>query len=692
MEHSSSFVQDLALVAGVAGVTGYLSRLLRQPSILGYLLAGLIVGPYLPVPLFADPARVHSLSEFGVVLVMFAVGLEFRIQKFLEVLPISGLTALIEITALAVSGYFLGRAFGWTELASIFLGACLCISSTMAVSKIFEQQPVTEDSRRTVFGVLVLQDVAAIALIAVTTALAEGANASFEQVLGILGKLLAVLLFIVGVGMFGIPRVVRGLVALGSRETLVVGAVGLCFAFAVFAEQLGYSAALGAFLAGILVAESGEGHKVDRAMASLRDVFAAVFFVSIGMSVDPLLAWKYLDTSLIVLCVVILAQFVSVSLGGLLSGGGLRRSGYAGLALGQIGEFAFIISAIGVAARVVGPELQPVLVTVAVLSTFTTALLLRHSDAVIGRMDRLLPSRLHRLLAVYESWLEDIRVKKDQGRHPLARVIRAIVFDLLLMVVMVFAFRAWEPEIHAFFVDTLSLPAEHSYSLATFALGMALVPLIITLIWGARRVAQVLVTRVFDEEPSSARRFLQGVLLSCALAVVGIPVAALLGPVMGAELVWPSLLIAVALAALLVWRQAGVLDDELQSGGAVMLRAIAEQGLPDAEHESHNPPLAGLTNLLEVTLAESDYAVGRTLAELQLRSLTGASVVALSGPRHSVHLPTGMEALEQQDKLFVAGCRSDQEAAESLLRLGPEMLDRGSVSKAEPGSAVGAER
>lgn len=692
MEHSGSFVQDLALVAGVAGVTGFASRLLRQPSILGYLLAGLIVGPYLPVPLFADPERVHALSEFGVVLVMFAVGLEFRIRKFLQVLPISGLTALVEITALAVSGYFLGRAFGWTELASLFLGACICISSTMAVSKIFEQQPVTEDSRRTVFGVLVLQDVAAIALIAVTTALAEGANASFQQVLGILGKLLAALLFIVAIGMFGIPRVVRGLVASGSRETLVVGAVGLCFVFAVFAQELGYSAALGAFLAGILVAESGEGHKVDRAMASLRDVFAAVFFVSIGMSVDPLLAWKYLDTSLVVLAVVVVAQFLSVTLGGLLSGIGLRRSGHAGLALGQIGEFAFIISAIGVSARVVGPELQPVLVTVAVLSTFSTGLLLRHAEAIIGGVDRLLPSRLHRLLSVYESWIDDIRGKSDRGRHPLTRVIRAIVFDLLLMAVMVFAFRAWEAEIHRFVVDTLGLPEKHSHTVSTVALGMALVPLIIPLIGWVRRIAQVLSTRVFDEEQSSARRFLHGVLLLCSLAVVGIPVAALLGPVMGAELVWPSLLIAVAVSALLVWRQAGVLDDELQSGGVVMLRAIAEQGLPEAEHASHNPPLPGLTNLHEVTLSEPDYAVGRTLADLQLRSLTGASVVALRGPRHSVHLPTGMEALEGQDTLFVAGCRIDQEAAESLLRLGPESLDRGSILEAEPASVLGSER
>jgi len=205
-------------VLGVAAIAGLVFRLLRQPSILGYLFTGLIVGPNLPFPLFADLERVHALSEFGVVLVMFAVGLEFRMRKFIAVLPVAGVTALVEMGALATVGYFVGRLLGWTEIVSIFLGACICISSTMAVSKIFEQQPVEEESRSLVYGVLVLQDVAAIALIAIMTALSQGAGAKVGDVLGFLGKLLAALSLLVATGMFFIPRLVRRFAATKSSE------------------------------------------------------------------------------------------------------------------------------------------------------------------------------------------------------------------------------------------------------------------------------------------------------------------------------------------------------------------------------------------------------------------------------------------------------------------------------------------
>lgn len=237
--HQDSFVTDLAIVLGVAALTGLVFRLLRQPSILGYLFAGLLVGPYLPVPLLADPHRVHALSEFGVVLVMFAVGLEFRLEKFFRVLPVSGLTGLIEISALIVGGYFLGLALGWTEIGSLFLGACLCISSTMAVSKIFEQRPVADDVRTSVFGVLVLQDVAAIALIAVMTALSKGANAEFGDVMVLLGKLIAVLVCIIALGMFVIPRWIRLIERTKSKETLVVGAIGFVLRACSLGRKIG---------------------------------------------------------------------------------------------------------------------------------------------------------------------------------------------------------------------------------------------------------------------------------------------------------------------------------------------------------------------------------------------------------------------------------------------------------------------
>ncbi len=668
--HGPGFVQDLALVLGVAAVTGFIFRRLRQPSILGYLFAGLIVGPYLPIPLFADPERVHALSEFGVVLVMFGVGLEFRIEKFLKVLPISGVTGLVEMSALAAAGFFVGRWLGWSETPSLFLGACICISSTMAVSKILEQQPIADDSRRFVYGVLVLQDVAAIALIAVMTALARGSNASIGDVFAILGKLLAVLFAMVAVGMFFVPRMVRALARTRSNETLVVGAIGLCFAFALLAEKFGYSAALGAFIAGILVAESGLGHKVEHATGAVRDMFAAIFFVSIGMSVDPRVALTTLPTALIVLCVVIFAQFISVTVGGILSGSGVRRSVTAGLALGQIGEFAFIISGIGVAARVVGPELQSILVTVAVLSTFTTAMALRFRDQITHRVDRAMPAKMRRTLTLYEAWFEEMRSRPAAPGHELRRIIFGIVLDLALMTAILFCWRAWQEEIGEFLVRRFTVDKAARAQAATAALAFALFPPLVPLVLSARRLSSELSERVFGEEPSNARALLRATISLLIVATIGVPGTLLIGHVAGVGYVWPALVLALATSGWIAWRRASAVDTDIQSGSVIMLKAIAEQGHPEADRETHPPLPGGLTNLHEVVLQEGDFAVGQNLADLRLRSLTGASVVALRGGRDSVYLPSGTESLSVGDTLFIAGCRIDQEAAEDLLVLG----------------------
>jgi len=232
-----TFLADLALVLCVAAPTGLLFRVLRQPPILGYLLAGLVVGPHTPLPLFADPERIHALSEFGVVLVMFSVGLEFSIARFMKVLPTSGLTALVQISAMAWAGYELGQLFGWGGVTSLFLAAALAISSTMVVAKVFDEQPTDPAVRELVFGVLVVQDVVAIALLAVLSAVAAGASVTAEQlgqtVLELGGFLVALLLG----GMLVVPRLVRYVARIGTPDIVVVTAGALCFGLARLATE-----------------------------------------------------------------------------------------------------------------------------------------------------------------------------------------------------------------------------------------------------------------------------------------------------------------------------------------------------------------------------------------------------------------------------------------------------------------------
>lgn len=425
-----SFSADLAVVLAVAAVTAILARVAKQPSVLGYLFAGLLVGPYIPLPVFADHERIEAMAEFGVVLVMFAVGLEFRVAKLKEVLPTSGLTALLQVAFLFWCGMSLGRALGWSTVEGIFLGASICISSTMVVSRVFAERPVGVDVRSNVLGILVIQDIVAIVLVAAMTAVAAGGGLAPRELALTLGKLALVLLGILGVGVFVVPRLIQKVSKTRSSELLVVVAVGLCFGIAELAAELGYSVALGAFVAGMLVAESGRGHKVEHLVAPLRDVFAAIFFVSIGMTVDPKLAWQYLPVALLVFAAVVIGQLVSVSLAGVLSGNGLRRSMTAGLALGQIGEFSFILAGIGISAKVVRVELQPILVTVAVLTAFTTPLALGAAPRLIELVDRVLPPPLWRMINLYEDWIGRFRANTAQRSVPkMRRAIRTLILE-----------------------------------------------------------------------------------------------------------------------------------------------------------------------------------------------------------------------------------------------------------------------
>ncbi|HET9452059.1 MAG TPA: cation:proton antiporter, partial [Aggregicoccus sp.] len=262
MNDTHDFLTNLALILCVAAVTTVLFRRLRQPVILGYLLAGLIIGPHTPIPLVAEPQVAHTLSELGVILLMFSLGLEFHLRKLLRVGRSAGIIAVIECSLLIWLGYVAGRAFGWTSSESIFTGALIAISSTTIIIKAFAEQGLRGRLTELVFGILIVEDLIAILLLAVLTAVGTGSGLSAGALAATLGKLAAFLVGLVGVGLFIIPRMVRAILKLDRPETTLVASVGICFALALLARAFGDPVALGAFLGGSLVAESGEGKQV----------------------------------------------------------------------------------------------------------------------------------------------------------------------------------------------------------------------------------------------------------------------------------------------------------------------------------------------------------------------------------------------------------------------------------------------
>lgn len=693
--HGAGFVFDLAIVLGVAGVTAVLARRFRQPTILGYLLAGLIVGPYIPIPLFADQHRVEALAELGVVLVMFAVGLEFRIAKLMRVLPVSGVTALVQVGFLLWAGFTLGELLGRPPREALFLGAAICISSTMVVTRVFDDVEVPGDVRQHVLGILVIQDVLAIVIIAALTAVAAGEGLAARDLASVLGKLGGVLLGLLGVGLLVVPRAIRKVAGAKSPELLAVVAVGLCFIIGAVAEGLGFSVALGAFVAGILVAESGREKEIEHLVAPLRDIFAAIFFVSIGMTVEPGEALAHLPTSLLLVVLIVLGQLVSITAAGVLSGSGLRRSLFAGLALGQVGELGFIVVGLGVTAGVVSPDLRPILVTVSALTAFTTPLLLRQAPRLARAVDQLLPGRFHRLIALYESWFEGWRSRPRpslEGSSTILRAVRNLVFDGIATTVVVALSLAWsEAGAHWIAGQTgwSERAARGSFGLAVVCL---LLPILFALLRNAMALSRAMAEQIdpplgpLTVQRKLVRRLIRSTVHLLVALGVGLPALAILRPLLPGPFGIPILFVVIASLATYILRDVRKLDAALASGAA----GVAARLSAEMSHDPTLPPpspevptntesnmdleavLPGLDRVVGWRVPEGCWADGRTLAEMDLRASTGVAVVAIQRQGGQISLPKGDDTIRGEDLLGLLGGPEAIVEAQAFLQTGPE--------------------
>ena len=391
---------DLALVLGVAAVITVGCQRLRIPVIMGYLVAGLVVGPHVPIPLVADERNVATLAELGVIFLMFCIGLEFSPRAFLKAAPIAGLVGGLEVGALAAAGYGLGLLLGWPPLTCLFAGGITAISSTMIIAKAFAERPVSERLRRFVLSVLIVEDLCAVLLLTLLTAAATLGGLQAGHVGGLLLKLLAFIAAVLLLGQWAVPALFRWLGRQGKEELMAVSAVGFCFTLAVLAAQAGFSLAMGAFLAGMLVSESGEGKHLEHLLMPFRDVFAAIFFVSVGMQLDPRLLPGLWLPILAFALLVALGKIVAVTLASAAARIPPRTGIEAGMALAQIGEFSFIIAATGLAHGAVKPELFAVAVGTSILTSLATPTLLGLGPVAGARVEARLPAAWRRRWAL----------------------------------------------------------------------------------------------------------------------------------------------------------------------------------------------------------------------------------------------------------------------------------------------------
>jgi CPA2 family monovalent cation:H+ antiporter-2 len=558
---ANSFLEDLALVLCVAAATTVIFHALRQPVVVGYLVAGMIVGPYTP-GILVDASRLHGVSELGVILLMFALGLEFSIRRLLRLGPRAAFITAVQVGLMIWLGYVCGRALGWSELESIFTGALLSISSTTIVAKAFAEQQVGTDLRDLALGVLLCEDLVAVIMLAVLTPLGAGAalNATALEWTGL--RLGIFLLAMVGGGSLVIPPLVRFVARIGRDETLVVASIGICFGFAMEAERAGYSVALGAFLAGSLVAESGQAERLEELVRPLRDVFAAVFFVSVGMMIDPTLILEHWQALALLVGVLLVGKTVGVTLGAMLAGTPAPLAVQTGLSLAQIGEFSFIIAGVGIETGAARTFLYSMAVAVSAITTFTTPFMIRACGPVGAMVESRAPHALARLQRAYDGWVERVNAGRAvaDGRPGVAAPAFFLIAGAACVAAVVIAIDVAGRPIEQAIVSTGVMTARAATVADLMALGVAVIGTA-AMLFGARQLA----ARLADHRSPAAhgatlqdweRNVMMEILQLAIMVCAGLLLLAVLQPFLQIREGVAVVVLMASAIALVIWRGA----------------------------------------------------------------------------------------------------------------------------------------
>lgn len=437
MVHLPQLIQDLGIILVTAAVVTILFKKLKQPLVLGYLIAGFLLGPNVTfMPTVKDTSAVQIWAEIGVIILLFGLGLEFSFKKLSKVGRPASITAIFEILFMLAIGYVSGQLLNWNSMDSLFLGGILCISSTTIIVRAFDELGLK--SRRfvsLVFGVLIVEDIVAILLLVLLSTVAISQTLSGSELIVSSARLGFFLILWFVLGIYLLPPFMNRIRHLLSDETVLVVALGLCLLMVIIATHVGFSPALGAFIMGSLLAETKEGERIEKLIHPVRDLFAAVFFVSVGMLINPQLIYEYRYQIIFITVVTLVGKFLSSTIGALISGSSLRHSVQVGMSLAQIGEFSFIIATLGLTLNVTSSFLYPIAVAVSAITTFTTPYLIKSADPFCAWIEKKLPLGFQEFIERYQAAVQAEGVKSG-----IASIIwRAVGWRVLVNAIIVTA-------------------------------------------------------------------------------------------------------------------------------------------------------------------------------------------------------------------------------------------------------------
>ncbi|MGA0559714.1 cation:proton antiporter [Larkinella sp. VNQ87] len=659
MAHLPNLIIDLAIILGTAAVTTLLFKWLRQPLVLGYILAGVLVGPKFSIfPTVSDPTTIRIWADIGVIVLLFSLGLEFNIKKLVKIGGTASLTGVIEIAGMLLLGYLTGMGLGWSTMDSIFLGGIVCISSTTIIIRAFDELGIkTQQFAGIVFGILVIEDIVAVLLLVLLSTLAISKQFfSADMLVAILKLAFFLVIWFLG-GIFLVPSLLRSSRKFINDETLLIISLALCLLMVVVATNVGFSPALGAFIMGSILAGTIYAERIETLLTSIKDLFGAVFFVSVGMLIDPALLVQYAGPIALITVVVIVGKAVNVTLGALVVGQPLKQALQTGLSLAQIGEFSFIIATLGLNLNVTSGFLYPIAVAVSALTAFTTPYLIRAANPLYTWLERRLPVRTRLFLSSYSSGAQTIGSVSDWYRLVREHIQVIVVNTVVVLGIMLLASRWLLP-----MVSQELLRSPWDGILTGFLSFVLMAPFLWAL--ALKRINRPVYTRLWTE-----RRAYRGPLVT--LAVTRATIASGLILLFMDQFFSVSLLLFVIVISLVLWLLLGKrlpLVYELIEN-RFLLNLNARQIYQETRMGRNLLPWDAHLSYFEVS-AESP-GVGFTLSELALREKYGVNVISIARGSMTMLVPGRNERLFPGDKIAVIGTDQQLEQFNTLIEPAP---------------------
>lgn len=657
MTHLPPMIYDLAVLLAAAAISTLIFSKFKQPIVLGYLIAGFAVGPNFSLwPTIVDTQGVHLWAEIGVIFLLFGLGLEFSFKKLAKVGKSASISAGFEVITMMGLGYLVGRAFGWTPMDSIFLGAILSMSSTTIIIRAFDEAGLKgKGFVSLVFGILIVEDLIAILLMVFLTAISVPGNFSGSNLIFLSARLGFFLLIWFLVGIYILPSALKKVRKYLSNEIMLVVSIGLCFFMVVLAAKAGFSAALGAFIMGSILAETQEGERIEHLLVPVKDLFAAIFFVSVGMMIDPVILKEHSGVVFIIVIITIVGKLLGSGFGAILSGRSLKQSVQAGMSLAQIGEFSFIIATLGMTLKITSDFLYPIVIAVSAVTTFTTPYMIKFSDPIYNWIESKIPQRFLDSFTKYEQVMSTDSKESAFGLIWRIYGLAALLNSVVVIAIALAAGRYLMP-----FLNSLTGPSPVMRIIALFLTLIACSPFLVAIVLKTPKKLSV------EEVETLARlRSLQiGLLIMRILMAFGL--TALIVKQFSST---RSLFIFVLLASsIIIFALRKFLKPFYLMVEKHFLANLNGKELAQIERIEKLPDLAPWNaTLVNLTLSSDSILAGLTLEESRFRTVSGATIAMIDRGKRRIFAPTRNDRLLPNDQIFLIGTDEQLTTAQILI-------------------------